>query len=61
MTVYVCAVRGAVFTRPKTMFDEIVQDGAYKGPRFIPVPDGFTKDQAKDFLITGGRDVRTGT
>ncbi len=50
MTVYVCAVRGTVYTRPKEMFEEIVTDGAYHGPRFISVPDGFSKDQAKEFL-----------
>jgi hypothetical protein len=58
MTVYVCVVRGAVFTRPKAMFDEMVQDGAYQGPRFIEVADGLSKDQAKEFLVTGGYDAR---
>jgi hypothetical protein len=58
MTVYVCAVRGAVFTRPTAMFEETVTDGAYHGPRFIPVPNGLTKDQAKEYLMNGGADVR---
>lgn len=58
MTVYICTVRGAVFTRPKAMFDEVIQEGIYKGPRFIPVPNDLTKDQAKNFLVMGGCDAR---
>ncbi len=52
MTVYVCAVRGTVYTRPKAMFDETVTTDDYTGPRFIPVEDGLTKEDAKDFLKT---------
>lgn len=54
MTVYVCAVRGTVFTRPKVIFDETVTTTDYTGPRFIPVTDELTKDQAKNYLTNEG-------
>lgn len=54
MTVYVCAVRGTVYTRPKAMFEEVVTDGAYRGPRFRPVPEGLSKEQAKSYFVSGG-------
>lgn len=49
MTVYVCAVRGTVYTRPKAMFDEMVTTADYTGPRFIPMAEDLTKDQAKAY------------
>lgn len=43
MVVYACAVSGMVFCRPKKMFEGQVEDESYTGPRFIPLPEGTTK------------------
>jgi hypothetical protein len=45
LTVYTCALSGTVFCRPTAMFNEVVTDGAYHGPRFIPIPSDTTKPQ----------------
>jgi hypothetical protein len=44
LTIYVDAVSGVMFCRPKAMFDDVVttEDG-YTGPRFVPFPDGTAK------------------
>lgn len=47
LTVYVCAVSGAVFCRPKSMFEETVTVDTYTGPRFTPFPPETTKSQRK--------------
>jgi len=47
LLVYVCAVSGAMFCRPKAMFEEIIETDTYKGPRFIPIPDSTSKEQRK--------------
>lgn len=54
MTVYVCTVRGTIYTRPKAMFDELVRDGAYYGPRFRPLPDGLSKEEAYQYFVPEG-------
>lgn len=45
MVIYTCALSGAVYCRPKAMFDEIVTTPEYTGPRFIPLPQTTTKAQ----------------
>lgn len=52
MVIYVCAVRGEVFARPKDMFYADIQEGDYSGPRFKRIPD-FDKEGAKTFLKSG--------
>ena len=43
LTVYVDAVSGVMFCRPKDMFEEVITtaDG-YHGPRFVPFPNDTT-------------------
>lgn len=45
LTVYACAVSGTVFCRPTAMFNEIVTEDGYTGPRFMPMPPNTTKAQ----------------
>ena len=45
LTVYMCAVSGLVWCRPTKMFNEILDEDGYKGPRFIPLPQVTTKTQ----------------
>ncbi len=47
LVVYACAVSGILFCRPKKMFEEIVDQDGYTGPRFVPLPDDTTKEQRK--------------
>lgn len=47
LTVYICAVSGTAFCRPTAMFNEIVTEDGYTGPRFIPMPPHTTKAQRK--------------
>lgn len=47
LTVYICAVSGMVFCRPTAMFNEIIDEDGYQGPRFIPLPNDTTKAQRK--------------
>jgi hypothetical protein len=47
VVVYVCASSGKVFCRPKEMFYETITDGDYSGPRFTPLPEVLSKDEAK--------------
>jgi hypothetical protein len=47
LVIYVCAVSGMIFCRPKAMFDEIVKTDTYSGPRFIALPETKTKEERK--------------
>lgn len=47
MVVYVCVVRGWMFVRPKSLWDEKVMVDGQEVPRFTPLPNGLTKEQAK--------------
>lgn len=47
LTVYICATSGMVFCRPTDMFNEIINEDGYTGPRFIPLPPNTTKAQRK--------------
>lgn len=47
LTVYTCAVSGMVFCRPTESFNEVINEGGYSGPRFIPLPSDTTKSQRK--------------
>ena len=47
MTVYACAVSGRVFCRPTAMFNEMITEDGYHGPRFIPMPEPTTREQRK--------------
>lgn len=53
LIVYVCAVSGQTFCRPKAMFEETVCEGSYVGPRFIPLPDGTARDERKKIVWFG--------
>lgn len=52
LVIYVCAVRGEVFARPKSSFEEILSTPTYQGPRFKRVPST-DKEGAKEFLMKG--------
>lgn len=52
LVIYMCAVRGGIFARPKDMFCEDIQEGDYSGPRFRRLPP-FDKDEARNFLKAG--------
>jgi hypothetical protein len=43
LVIYTCAVSGAVFCRPKAMFEESITTEEYTGPRFTPFPQTTTK------------------
>jgi hypothetical protein len=47
MVVYVCAVSGRTFCRPKAMFFETITEGDYTGPRFLRLPENTTKEERK--------------
>lgn len=47
LVVYMCAVSGDVFARPKAMFYEDVETAAYNGPRFRKVKYTADKTQRK--------------
>jgi hypothetical protein len=47
LTIYTCAVSGLVFCRPTAMFNEIITEDGYTGPRFIPLPPNTVKAQRK--------------
>lgn len=53
LTVYMCATSGRVYCRPTAMFNEILMDGDYQGPRFIPLPDETTKQQRQSLKFYG--------
>ena len=44
---YVCAVSGEIYSRPKTMFHEMIKRDGYSGPRFIRIPPMMAKEQSK--------------
>lgn len=54
LVVYLCAVSGRAFCRPKAMFEENVQDGDYRGPRFIPLPDNTERNDRKKVVWYSG-------
>lgn len=49
MVIYICAMRGEMFCRPKEIFYSDVITDTYSGPRFTPLPDSMTQDEAKIF------------
>lgn len=50
LVVYVCAVSGQTFCRPKGMFEENIQVDGYSGPRFIALPDGTQRAERKKIV-----------
>lgn len=50
--VYACAVRGGVFIRPKSAFDETIAVDDFAGPRFERLKIS-SREAAYEFLKTG--------
>lgn len=47
LAIYVCAISGRTFCRPKAMFEENLSTPDYSGPRFILLPEGTGKEERK--------------
>lgn len=47
LVVYVCAVSGRTFCRPKAMFEENLHEDGYNGPRFLPLPNDTERQERK--------------
>jgi hypothetical protein len=51
LVIYVCAVSGEIYARPKAMFyDQIVRED-YTGPRFMVIPPFASKEEKKKIRV----------